>query len=271
MKFLSGDQVKLGFDIINGSGNVEERSIDVKNFKKVKLAGISSLQIDQTGEEMLRVEAEDNLFSYLKIEVRGDELYLGTEPRTVLHPKRSLNFFLKAKDLEGISLSGSGDIETGNLSVEKGLSVKISGSGKMELDETNAVDLSLKISGSGRISAEKIKADAVEIGISGSGRIRLPAVDARTTHSRISGSGNIEIAGQAVDQELRITASGKYSALGLTSENARVKISGSGSARVKVNRKLDANISGSGSVRYAGSPVLVKKISGSRKVKHIDG
>ncbi|MCJ7624014.1 MAG: DUF2807 domain-containing protein, partial [Anaerolineaceae bacterium] len=84
----------LGFDFIDGSGNVEERSFDVKNFKKVKLAGIGSLQIDQTGEETLRVEAEDNLFSYLRIEVRADELYIGTKPRVVLRPKCPLKFFL---------------------------------------------------------------------------------------------------------------------------------------------------------------------------------
>lgn len=281
----------LGFDIVGGSGNVVTREYDVKDFHSVRLAGIGSLSIDQTGEESLRIEAEDNLLDYLKVEVRGHELYLGVENKVSLRPTRSINYFLTVKDLEGIALTGSGsihtsplqasslaisltgssDLDTGRLSIEKDFSLRLSGSGHSEMQSIKAENGEIIISGSGKMRSDEIEMAQIKLGITGAGDMRFRNVRAESIETHISGSGNIELDGKTTEQELRISAAGKYRAQSFESARAKIKISGSGSAWVAVEERLDARISGAGSIHYRGRPVVVQSISGSGKVKYSEG
>ncbi|SDK65738.1 Putative auto-transporter adhesin, head GIN domain [Catalinimonas alkaloidigena] len=124
----------------------------------------------------------------------------------------------------------------------------------------------LTVSGSGGIFTENVlNVSDVDLSISGSGAIRAD-VEGNSVGSHISGSGDIYLTGEVVDQEIRISGSGKVHAFDLFSERANVRISGSGDADVNVSEYLEVNISGSGNVRYRGTPQLDVKTSGSGKV-----
>ncbi len=280
----------FGFDFVRGSGNLDQRNYDVKDFQAVSLAGIGTLSIEQTGQESLRIEAEDNLFEYLRVEVRGRELYLGVQRGVSLRPTRPIKFMLTVKEIEEISIagsgdvhtsaltskhlkmgiSGSGDIETGVLQVEKDLALRISGSGRFDLPNIEAAETEMVITGSGKGRVDSLKTGTARLGITGAGDFRLGNVQAETLETRITGSGDVALSGKAKEQELTISSVGKYKAQDLESVNARVKISGSGSAYVSVQDRLDVRISGSGSVHYRGRPIIVQSISGSGKVKYIE-
>ncbi len=280
----------FGFDFVRGSGNLETREYNVKGFHAVSLAGVGTLSIDQTGEESLRIEAEDNLFEHLRVEVRGDELYLGIQRGVSLRPTRPIKFILTVKDIEEITISGSGDvhtsaltsqrlkvgisgsgdIETGSLTVEKELALRISGSGRIDLPAIIAGGTEMAITGSGKGRVDSLKTGTAKLSITGAGDFRVRNVEAETVETRITGSGDVELNGKTKEQELSISSVGKYKAQDLESVNAKLKISGSGSAYVSVQERLDVRISGSGSVHYCGRPIVVQSISGAGKVKYIE-
>ena len=280
----------FGFEFVKGSGNIQTRDYDLKNFRAIHLGGSGSLSVQQTGEESIRVETDDNLFEYLRVELRGSELYLGTANLVSLHPTRGIKYYVTVRDIEAVSLagsgeimtsslnadrlrfemSGSGDLDTGALTVTSGFSLKISGSGKMDVQSVHSGEAGINITGSGKIRIPEISNRQTSIDISGSGDIRMQKLETERIQTRVSGSGDLEIAGKAAEQELVISSAGKYQCEFLESSRADIKISGAGSARVNVSERLDARISGSGSILYRGKPLVVMSISGAGKVKSLE-
>jgi hypothetical protein len=273
-----------------GSGNVIRKKVDVRDFNRVKLSGIGNLFIEQTGEESLEVEIEDNLYELLRIVVNSQELSIGFIPNIgFIRPTKAINFYLKVKDIQGITLSGSGEVDAGNLKGAR-LDIKVSGSGDIETEKLEAQQLSLTISGSGNIKTSDIltnefsthitghgdariptlKTDEMELKISGSGKFEIDKVETKSIEARITGVGNMRLAGKTGSQEIVISGSGNYRAAELESTNATIKISGVGDANVKVSDNLDVSISGSGSVRYTGRPSMQVRKSGIGKVTSVE-
>jgi hypothetical protein len=176
----------------------------VNGFSKVELSGTGELTIEKTGTESLSISAEDNLLPRLTSEVSGGTLTLGTEPNTSIVPTQPITYSLTVKDLAGLAVSGSGNIQVANLTTAA-LSIKISGSGTITAGGT-ADDQDLEISGSGHYRAEQLTSKTVKAAISGSGTAGVVATDALDV--KISGSGTLTYSGNPqIKQE--ISGSGK--------------------------------------------------------------
>jgi hypothetical protein len=190
--------------VTQGSGQLATESRQVSGFTKVELSGVGDLTISQTGTESLTISAEDNLLPRLTSEVSGDTLVLGEEPNTSIVPTKPITYSLTVKDLNGLAVSGSGNISVPKLTATA-LSTKISGSGSITANGT-VVDQDLEISGSGRYQAEQLTSNTVKAQISGSGTANVLATD--TLDVKISGSGSLTYTGNPqVTQE--ISGSGK--------------------------------------------------------------
>lgn len=117
--------------VVKGSGKVVEQSRVVGGFSAVSLSGIGDLSIVPGPEEMLLIEAEDNLASLVTAEVRADGLSIrfGEEGSEVsVAPTRPVRFTLVVKDLSAISLTGTGTVDASRLK-RQSLSVRIMGEG----------------------------------------------------------------------------------------------------------------------------------------------
>jgi len=216
--------------VVRGSGHVVSETRPVSDFNRVELVGSGDVVLTQGSEEALTVEAEDNLMSHLRTEVRGHTLYLGFTDNVaseIIVPTRPVKYYVSLKTLEGLKLSGSGNITA---------------------HELQAGQLGLDISGSGDIVIDSLTAQTVESSISGSGKVQLSQGNAPEQRVEISGSGNYQgekVAGQAVT----------------------VQISGSGNATVQAQETLEARISGSGDIYYYGTPRVTESVTGSGRVK----
>lgn len=253
------------FSGMRGSGNVKTETRAVSGFAAVDLAGIGKLLIEQTGRESLTVEAEDNLLPYLTTEVRGSRLVIGTKPNANLWPTKPVVFRLSVKELGALTLSGSGDVEAGDLS-SKQLAAELSGSGNLSLGKVTAMRFSLRSSGSGDFKSRGIKSDDVRLDASGSGGRTIDSLDAKGLNVDQTSSGSLRLAGRSDTQEIKLIGSGSYEAEHLDSRTATIILTGSGDANLKVSEKLNATISGSGSVNYSGEAEVRKTISGSGRV-----
>src|SRR5712671_8217893 len=88
------------FDSIGGSGKIITEPRTVSGFSKVSLSGSGQVVIEQTGMESLTVTTDDNLLPYIKAEVHGDTLELGsTNSMPNIRPTNEIIFRLTVKKL----------------------------------------------------------------------------------------------------------------------------------------------------------------------------
>jgi hypothetical protein len=253
----------LGFSVVTGSGRVVEETFEVSDFSGVKLATFGDLYIEIGEEESLRIEAEKNLIEHFEATVENGMLKIENRDLVVLHPTKPVRFYLTAKTLDTIAVTGSGNVQAPDLEAER-IAVTVSGSGDVRADDLVADEITLKVSGSGNLDIEGCDAGSQEITVSGSGDVRIDELQADEVVVRISGSGNVSVSsGEADEQRVSVLGSGDYHARGLASEEAGVTLTGSGSADIRVSERLDVKITGSGDVDYIGNPEISRVITGS--------
>lgn len=216
-------------ETIRGSGVVASESRPVQEFDAILLSGFGEILLDLGERPSLRVEAEAELLPYLETVVEGRQLEIRTRRGFRLQPTRPVRYHITMPDLDSVRISGSGDLQVVHVDVDR-LDLSISGSGDIQI---------------GRLLAERLGVD-------------------------ISGSGHVEVEGGEVGrQEIRITGSGECFTDGMASSEARVEITGSGEATVWARESLNVRITGSGDVGYYGSPQTSVSGRGSGEATHL--
>ena len=238
-----------GWRVVQGSGKVVEESREVSGFTSVQLATLGHLTIESGDRESLRIEAEDNLLPYLETEVRDGVLRIGSRDGVAIRTKRPVRFYLTAKRLEALTISGSGDVEMVDWEAES-FSVTITGSGGLQMGDLDAETFDVRVTGSGGMTMGDLHSDALALQLTGSGSVEI-------------GGGEVE------EQEITISGSGDYGARGMESGKAQVRTTGSGGATLRVSETLEVKITGSGDVRYVGSPDVEQTVTGSGEVRKV--
>lgn len=208
-----------------------KESREVRDFEEIYIEVTGELTVSQGDIEELIIETDHNLMPHLKSEVVNGRLELGLR-----------NWF------DFIHLVGNPTIRYA-VTVKRLRGIKLSGSGKINLNPLVTDRLRLKLSGSGEIHGIGLQSGDLEL--------------------EISGSGKADLTGAVTRQELEISGSGEIQAESLESQETRVHISGSGNIRLRVQNKLQVAISGSGQVRYHGQPAIDQRISGSGSIRPI--
>lgn len=223
-----------GYDLgqlagLQGSGNVKSQSRDVHDFDRVELAGIGTLNITQGAAEALTIQAEDNLLPKIGSVVQRGTLTLGPVAGANLRPTKPIVFDLTVKQLSGIDVSGSGDVEAPGLTADQ---------------------LVLTVSGSGRLNTPRITANTLTVQLSGSGTVTASGRTSRQMVS-ISGSGNY-VAADLSSQQAVVGVSGSGSSAVNVSDSLTAIISGSGDVTYRGSPGVQQRITGSGSVKKSG-------------------
>jgi hypothetical protein len=261
----------VGASVVRGSGRVVEKTFEVNDFKAVELATFGDLVIEMGEEGRVRVEAEDNLIAYFEVTVEDGTLKIDSQDAVVFRTTRPVKFYLTAKELDTIILSGSGNIDAPDLEGER-ISIAISGSGDLRADDLSADEIALEADGSGNLNVEGCQAGWQEIDVSGSGDVRIDDLEADELQVRVDGSGSVRISSGAVDEQwVSVHGSGDYRARDLSSAISGVTVTGSGSAGVRVSERLEVRITGSGDVRYVGSPDVSQTVTGSGDLVSVGG
>jgi len=198
--------------VIKGSGDLITETRQVSNFDSIALSGSGEVIITQGGSESLTIETDDNVMEHIKVEVENGTLKLGFKAGVNIISTSRLVFYVGVDDLTGLSISGSGDVETDRIETDH-LDVAVSGSGDAQITELIAGEVKAEISGSGEISlageaaaqnvtisgagkylAGDLCSDSIKVSVSGSGDATVCATG--TLDSNISGSGSVNYYGQ---------------------------------------------------------------------------
>ena len=206
-------------------GKVITENRTVATFNCIGLECHANVYFSQGDEQSVRVEAEDNIMSHIKTEVKDRILTIEMDDDDFKTPG-TINVYITVKELCLLELAGSG---------------KMIGKSHINCD-----NMSLRIAGSGNISAD-IRSLAVKISVSGPGSLDV----AGTTTSmdiKVAGSGNVNAKElQAVNTSVAVSGSGSSTIN--TREELNVSITGSGGVRyVGEPAKLKTSITGSGKV-----------------------
>lgn len=175
----------------DGSGNVTSETREVSGFDEVELNGVGNLSIRQAGNESLTVEAEESVLPKIRTEVVDGRLFIGPEPNTNIETNEPINYELNVEDLRALELSGSGDIEVEDVSVDA-LTVTIDGAGTVEISG-RADSQEVSVDGSGEYLAEDLESKNVEVSVDGAGSAVVNASE--TLDAKVGGAGSVEYVG----------------------------------------------------------------------------
>lgn len=211
----------------------EKEVRDVSEFSKISLHISGKLYLKQSDRQRVEIVAKSSTLEDIIAEVKGGELIIRFKNRNVFW--RSFNsgnieIHVSVPEIEGLSVSGSGDIIADNRITSHRMSMAVSGSGGIKLDN--------------------LRADRVKASVSGSGGLFI-------------GNG-----GMAEEFEASISGSGSVKAENFEAKNVEVHVSGSGNCSIHAVETLKARVAGSGSVYYSGSPRIDSSVSGSGRVRN---
>lgn len=243
----------------------------VGSFNRVAFRTAGKLYLRQGSPQKVEIEGDQKFIDEeLEIKVDGDKLSIGRESNWGFSwndDNEKITVYITVPNIEGVSVSGSGDLIGENKITTSRLNVSVSGSGTLTLDADVSGDVDANLSGSGKLNL-KGKCRDFDSSISGSGKMEVALTIAERANFGVSGSGKVTASGTAQEAKATISGSGRVLAADLVVDRCDVRISGSGGVEINVNKELDANISGSGSVSYKGNPAHVNShSSGSGSVR----
>jgi hypothetical protein len=208
----------IGGKRIKGNGNISTAEREVSEFNKVEVSGAIDVYMVQGALKPVRIEGDENLLSYVKVEQMGDKIEVSTKRGYNLRPTRKMKVYVTSPRFEKLDVSGACNIISEN---------------KLSLDnnvDVNAPRVEAEVSGSGNVNM-KGETKIFELKISGAGEAKCYDLLTESTKVNISGAGSAEV---------------------FASVDLDANVSGAGSIKYKGNApKISQHVSGAGSVKKA--------------------
>jgi len=212
---------------VKGNGNITTETRKTSDYDEVSVGGFFDVILVKGKEGKIKIEGEDNLMEYIITEVNNGTLKIKVKKGINIKTTRRLTVTVPVKEIEKVSLGGSGNIKSDMLLKADAFGVSLGGSGNITL-RIDANTIGSAIGGSGNIRLSG-KADSMKSSIAGSGSIKAYELQVNYIKATIAGSGDIRV---SVKDEIKAT------------------IAGSGSVYYKGNPpKIKTKSVGSGSVR----------------------
>ena len=210
-----------------GNGDITTKKITTESYDKIKAVGSMDVHLERGKEGNISVKTDSNIQEYVIVEVKDNTLVLRTKKNVNLKTKKGIHITVPFEAISGVSLVGSGDVDTkdtikndaidvaltgsGDINlaiVSKSLDAKITGSGDMVLTGS-ATNLEVKVSGSGDFKGNSLKAENTQAYVSGSGDAEVTA--SKRIKARVNGSGDIEYSGNPENSDTKVMGSGSIS------------------------------------------------------------
>lgn len=174
---------------IKGNGKVVTVNRTTSDYDKVSVGGSFDVILIKGKEGKITIEGEENIIPYLETEVNRNTLQVKYKKNTNIRTTKRLTVTITYKNINKVSLGGSGNITNEGIIKSNDFTVALGGSGNITL-KVNADKVNSKIGGSGNIklSGSSIKLDC---SIAGSGSIKAYELSTDTLNATIAGSGNI--------------------------------------------------------------------------------
>lgn len=227
----------------------------VKDFSEFVVSGETQLEISQTGEEYLKIEADAEIMKDVKVDQTGKKVSVWVKKNGHFfswfddHDSMRIKVTLRVKNLEYLELSGASTAEVGDL---KSKSFYLGASGAANGNFTH------------------LNADKLKVNLSGAANFRVETVNSLEQIYDLSGAANMDVRSASRTDSLVAGASGASNirAKNLIAKHANLDASGASHIAVSVTEELHAEASGASHINYIGSPKTNTNASGA---SHING
>jgi len=211
---------------IKGNGKIVTVSRTTSNYDEVSVGGSFDVILIKGKESKITIEGEENIIPFIETEVNGATLDVKHKKRVNLRTTKRPRVTITYKNIDKVSLGGSGNIKSEGTIKSNDFHVSLSGSGNITLI-VDADEISSNIGGSGNIELSGTS-KKFTCSIAGSGSIKAYELDTDILNANIAGSGRIKAT---------------------VSTQIKAKVVGSGHIYYKGNPKyVDSKSVGSGSV-----------------------
>lgn len=177
---------------VHGSGVATTQERDVEAFRRLTLAAPAEVDVRLGEPRSVSVRCDDNLVEHVRTRVEDGTLVIDLEPGDDYAFHRSLHVTVIAPELEGVQVSGSGDVSVAGVTGDA-FYVHVSGSGDVRATGTVRF-LDASVSGSGDLELFGLRAERVRARVSGSGDVDVSA--SLELDAQVSGSGDVRYRGE---------------------------------------------------------------------------
>ena len=219
--------------LVLGQERVRE-SRSVEAFTEIKYGIPGTLHVRQGEEASLEIEASEEVIAQIETTVDGSALEIMAEGETGFFARLfgdsdldadEIDVYVTAPTIEHLTLAGSGQVIGETPLQAASLSLKVAGSGDMDLD-VDTEELNVRIAGSGGCFVRG-RAGSLDVNIAGSGDLRADELETQRAEVQIAGSGDVEV---------HVT------------DHLSAQIFGSGDVRYRGRPTIETNTYGSGTV-----------------------
>lgn len=249
---INVDGDKLGGKTVKGNGNIVTRNFDVTAFNEISTSLPATVNFTIADNYSCTVSVDENLFDYLDIKLKDNELLMGKRKEDKNTSLRATKFFIEvtAPSLENINLAGSGTFNVHSPLEAEEMEVNVAGSGDIFFNKMITVKkIEMNVAGSGNVECNALVADKLDGNVAGSGDMKIVSGTVGEATASVAGSGDFNL----------------YCDI----ENLEANIAGSGDIAARVSGKLKYGIIGSGDIGYYGNPTLEGEKLGSGSVTRL--
>lgn len=230
---LAATLILIAFILTGIQVQAEEQTRKVDPFTEISLRIGAKVHLEQGSKQNLEIVAKSSTLDEIVTEVKDGKLIIRFPNKDYFwktFQPGEITIYITTPEINGLGVSGSGDI----------------------------------------IAENEIKTKILDLAVSGSGNIKLSELSAERVKTVISGSGDIVLAGKTAAQDLSvaISGSGNFKGFNFSADDVSIKIAGSGNVDVEANKNLFVRLAGSGNVTYKGNPMIDQSIAGSGKVRN---
>lgn len=188
---------------IEGSGSIKTEQRNVGRFHGVRLEGVGKVLITQGDEESVSIEADDNVLEGVTTEVSAGILVIGMEDMNLGDVKVIAH--VTVKEIDEVSLSGAGSIESVNELRCGTLECSLTGVGEIEL-KGSCDRQKISLSGVGKIQNDDMRSEECRARVSGVGNCEVNASE--SLDASVSGMGRIVYFGNPKDVKTSVSGIG---------------------------------------------------------------
>lgn len=209
-----------------GSGNVVPETRTVSGFRTIQVSGAIDVYVKQDSTTSVKVETDDNLQQYVRVNTNGSTLEIYTESGINLRPSHKTKVYVSNPTFDGFKVSGASSVTSENqISSGERISLQLSGASEGRLE----------------INAPRVIVD-------------------------VSGASGANLRGRTKDLEASASGASKIRGFDLLTENSDVDANGASHIEVYASVKLDGEASGASGVSYRGNATNNVRTSGASNV-----
>lgn len=236
--------IEIGDDDLMGSGEIITRTIEVdSSFDVVEIADSFDAIIEVGPEPSVVVQAHDNFFDHMVVEVRGGQLIV--ESKNVSFDGIA-NVTITMRSLRELEVSGAS-------------SAKILGA-------VNSENLGIDVSGASEVTFERVNAAEVDLDISGASEVELDKIAAEKISLTVAGASDVTASGQAGEAVLDVSGSSDVTFADLIIDDAQVSLSGASDVDLRGAANIAGELSGTSNMKVAKSVGLNVDMSGLSEI-----